>query len=240
MAADRSGPGVRFTVAPPPPYALDRTVERFSRFVELVDLVDDGVYRRLLYAGSSPVLLSVRQRGRRDRPELEVRLQGRGARSAAARRGARQILDRSLGIATDVRPLQVDDLERARRFYGELLGCAEGRVSARWVDLDFFGHQVTLHLVAETTRRPEARGPVDGDRVPVPHFGVVLDPESWRAAAERLRAGGVEFVIEPHVRFPGQVGEQSTLFCRDPSGNAIELKAFRDPARLFAREEPDK
>ena len=124
--------------------------------------------------------------------------------------------------------LRVDDLERARRFYGELLGCAQGRASARWVDFDFFGHQLTLHLAAEATLRPEAHNPVDGDRVPVPHFGVVLDPASWQAAAERLRAGGVEFVIEPHVRFPGRVGEQSTLFFRDPSGNAIELKAFRD------------
>lgn len=127
----------------------------------------------------------------------------------------------------------VDDLDRARQFYGGLLGCPEGRSSERWIDFDLLGHQLVVHL-AERTGQEQAN-PVDGHGVPVPHFGVVLEWEAWHVFAERLRSNGVEFVIEPYVRFAGQVGEQATLFFRDPAGNALEFKAFRDPGQLFAK-----
>ena len=129
----------------------------------------------------------------------------------------------------------VADLAQARQFYGELLGCPEGRSSEDWVDFDFYGHQIVAHLSPEEARRAAATNAVDGDAVPVRHFGVVLPMEAWEALAAKLRAAGVRFLIEPHVRFAGQVGEQATMFLRDPSGNAIEMKAFRDPARLFAK-----
>lgn len=129
----------------------------------------------------------------------------------------------------------VHDLAAARGFYGELLGCPEGRSSERWVDFDFFGHQLVAHLVAGA-HAADPTNPVDGDQVPVPHFGAVLPWDDWHRLAERLRAAGVRFRLEPRVRFRGQVGEQATLFLLDPSGNALELKAFRDPARLFARD----
>jgi hypothetical protein len=128
----------------------------------------------------------------------------------------------------------VRDLDAARRFYVERLGCRVGRSAPRWVDLDLYGHQVSLHL-DEEKRAAEAYNPVDGDRVPVPHFGVVLELAPWRALAERLTAAGTEFVIEPHVRFPGEVGEQATMFLRDPSGNALEFKAFGDVGRDLFR-----
>lgn len=128
----------------------------------------------------------------------------------------------------------VDDLELARRFYVERLGCATGREDVRWLDLDFFGHQVTLHL-AETSAE-EADNAVDGDRVPVRHFGVILAPGEWQALADRLTAAGVDFLIEPRIRFRGQPGEQRTMFLRDPAGNALEFKSFADPARIFARD----
>ena len=128
----------------------------------------------------------------------------------------------------------VDDLAAARAFYGELLGCAEGRSSEQWVDFDFFGHQLVAHL-APGERRESAANPVDGEAVPVRHFGVVLRWDDWHALAERLRAAGVAFLIEPGIRFAGQPGEQATLFVRDPAGNALEFKAFRDPDQLFAR-----
>ena len=128
----------------------------------------------------------------------------------------------------------VHDIAAARAFYGELLGCPEGRSSARWVDFDFFGHQVVAHLV--DGGREAGANPVDGDAVPVPHFGAVLDWKEWEALAGKLRAAEHPFVIEPRVRFRGEVGEQGTFFVRDPSGNALEFKAFRDPARLFARD----
>jgi extradiol dioxygenase family protein len=128
----------------------------------------------------------------------------------------------------------VHDLAAARAFYGGLLGCPEGRSSERWVDFDFFGHQLVAHLVPARSPRAGANA-VDGDQVPVPHFGAVLGWEDWHALAERLRAAGVSFEIEPHVRFRGALGEQATLFFQDPSGNALEFKAFRDPTRLFAR-----
>lgn len=127
----------------------------------------------------------------------------------------------------------VHDLAAARAFYGALLGCREGRSSDTWVDFDFFGHQIVAHLLPG---RPAVAGhnPVDGDDVPVPHFGAILTLERWRALAERLRAAGATFVIEPHIRFQGEVGEQATMFLLDPSGNALEFKAFADASRIFA------
>lgn len=128
----------------------------------------------------------------------------------------------------------VDDLDAARAFYCDVIGCGTGRSASRWLDLDFFGHQVTLHLVGE----PDAfvhTNPVDGDDVPARHFGIVLDPGDWRALADKLEAAGVEFLIEPHVRFAGEIGEQATMFLLDPSGNALEFKSFNDPGQLFAR-----
>ncbi len=127
----------------------------------------------------------------------------------------------------------VRDLAEARAFYGGLLGCAEGRSSPEWVDFDFHGHQIVAHLAPS----PEdvATNPVDGEDVPVRHFGVILDLASWRALADRLEAAGVRFIIPPQVRFQGQPGEQATLFFLDPSGNALEFKAFADDAMVFAR-----
>ena len=127
----------------------------------------------------------------------------------------------------------VHDLDAARTFYGGLLGCPEGRSSAEWIDFDFFGHQIVAHL-APTRRGDAAVNHVDGHGVPVPHFGVVLAMGEWRALADRLEAVGVEFAIAPTIRFAGQRGEQATMFFRDPSGNALEIKAFEDPSRLFA------
>ena len=126
----------------------------------------------------------------------------------------------------------VDNLEAARKFWGDVMGCAEGRSSAQWVDFDFFGHQVVAHLSAAA--RAEAHNPVDGHDVPVPHFGIVLEMEEWKTLADRLRAADIAFEIEPHIRFEGQPGEQATMFFRDPSGNAVEMKAFADRSKLFA------
>lgn len=130
--------------------------------------------------------------------------------------------------------LPVDDLEASRGFYVGVLGCGVGRESDRWIDFDLQGHQVTIHLAPGAAGHP-ATSPVDGDQVPVRHFGLVLPWAEWQALADRLREAGTEFLIEPHVRFPGEVGEQATLFLTDPSGNGLEFKAFRDPERLFAR-----
>ena len=127
----------------------------------------------------------------------------------------------------------VDDLDGARTFYGEVLGCAEGRSSQQWIDFDFYGHQIVTHLVDGATH-DAAENPVDGHGVPVPHFGIVLTMEDWQALADRLRTAGTEFVIEPTVRFKGQPGEQATMFFRDPAGNALEFKALADDAMLFA------
>ncbi|HET9812841.1 MAG TPA: VOC family protein [Sphingomicrobium sp.] len=129
----------------------------------------------------------------------------------------------------------VDDLEAARRFYGGLLGCPEGRSADHWVDFDLHGHQIVAHLAPEAVRA-RASNPVDGEDVPVPHFGLVLAMDDWQALAERLQRGGVEFVIPPTVRFAGEPGEQATMFLRDPAGNALEFKAMADPAKLFVRE----
>ena len=128
----------------------------------------------------------------------------------------------------------VDDLAAARRFYGELLGCPEGRSAAHWVDFDLHGHQIVAHL-APNAAKARATNAVDGEDVPVPHFGLVLAMAEWKALAERLEAAGVEFVIRPTVRFEGQAGEQATMFLIDPAGNALEFKAMADPAKLFAR-----
>lgn len=128
----------------------------------------------------------------------------------------------------------VDDLAAARRFYGEVLGCREGRSSDKWIDFNLFGHQIVAHLVGGA-KAPAGDNPVDGHDVPVPHFGVVLDPEDWQALALRLKASGVSFVIEPYTRFKGETGEQSTMFFLDPAGNALEFKAFGDIEQLFAR-----
>jgi len=127
----------------------------------------------------------------------------------------------------------VTDLDGARRFYGEFLGCAEGRSSPDWVDFDFWGHQIVAHKVA-ATGDAVARSEVDGDQVPVRHFGVVLDLATWEALAAKLEAAGTRFIISPHVRFKGLPGEQATMFFLDPFGNALEFKAFADPKRLFA------
>ena len=127
----------------------------------------------------------------------------------------------------------VHDLAAARAFYGELLGCREGRSSDHWVDFDLYGHQIVAHLDAGMTPRP-IHNAVDGHDVPVPHFGVVLTMPQWEDLAARLKAASVRFGIEPYVRFKGQVGEQATMFFTDPSGNALEFKAFADDSQLFA------
>jgi extradiol dioxygenase family protein len=127
----------------------------------------------------------------------------------------------------------VDDLAAARRFYGEIMGCAEGRSSDEWIDFDFHGHQIVAHL-APRRSGDAATNHVDGHGVPVPHFGLVLEMEGWEALAARLREAGTEFVIEPTIRFKGKPGEQATMFLRDPAGNALEFKAFADMGQLFA------
>ena len=128
----------------------------------------------------------------------------------------------------------VHDLEAARSFYGDLLGCPEGRSSADWIDFDFYGHQIVAHLAPLESGAVPANA-VDGHGVPVRHFGVVLPMEDWQAASERLTAAGVDFIIKPYTRFEGEPGEQATMFFRDPSGNAVEMKAFVDPSKLFAK-----
>jgi extradiol dioxygenase family protein len=134
--------------------------------------------------------------------------------------------------------VQVRDIEEARRFYKGLLGCTEGRSSREWVDFNLFGHQFVCHLnpgLGPDGRISSHYNPVDGHGVPVPHFGVVLEMGDWQTLAERLKQHGVEFVIEPYIRFKGEPGEQATLFFLDPSGNALEFKAFADiESQLFA------
>ena len=130
----------------------------------------------------------------------------------------------------------VDDLDAARGFYGGVLGCPEGRsAEGEWIDFDLFGHQIVAHKVEGAPRRITGENAVDGHDVPVPHFGVVLDLPRWKDLAERLKAAGVRFVIEPYVRFEGEVGEQATMFFLDPAGNALEFKAFADFSKLFAK-----
>ena len=126
----------------------------------------------------------------------------------------------------------VHDLAAARAFWGGVLGCPEGRSSEQWVDFDFYGHQIVAHL---TGKRSDAHeNPVDGHGVPVPHFGIVLGMAEWQELADRLTAAGTAFKIAPYIRFKGQPGEQATMFFTDPSGNAIEMKAFADRSKLFA------
>lgn len=126
----------------------------------------------------------------------------------------------------------VTDLDSTRRFYVDVLGCAPGRSSETWVDFDFFGHQLSAHL-GRPLRDPANVGLVDGKEVPMPHFGAILDWEAFHALAARLQTAGVAFVLEPQVRFIGRPGEQATMFLFDPSGNALEFKAFRHPRALF-------
>jgi extradiol dioxygenase family protein len=128
----------------------------------------------------------------------------------------------------------VDDLAEARGFYGGLLACPEGRSAEEWVDFDLYGHQIVAHL-APGAARPRASTPVDGEDVPVPHFGIVLAMAEWKALAARLQDGGMTFVIEPTIRFEGQPGEQATMFFLDPAGNALEFKAMANPEYLFAK-----
>jgi extradiol dioxygenase family protein len=128
----------------------------------------------------------------------------------------------------------VNDLDAAREFYGGVLGCAEGRSSERWIDFDLFGHQIVAHL-SENGIGVRTSNSVDSDDVPVPHFGIVLPMGEWKALAERLRSKGVEFIIEPKIRFAGEVGEQATMFFLDPSGNALEFKGFEDFSSVFAK-----
>ncbi|NKI34703.1 VOC family protein [Wenzhouxiangella sp. XN79A] len=130
--------------------------------------------------------------------------------------------------------LPVTDLDATRAFYTDLLGCPTGRESSRWVDLDFFGHQLVLHLVEPEHHPAAASNAVDGHDVPAGHFGPVLDWADWERLSERLRAHGIGFLIEPYVRFEGQAGEQGTFFIQDPSGNALEFKTFRDISKLFS------
>jgi extradiol dioxygenase family protein len=129
----------------------------------------------------------------------------------------------------------VREIESTRSFYAGLLGCREGRSAQDWIDFDFYGHQISAHVLPEACGGAEAHA-VDGDDVPVRHFGMVLEWRAWEELRDRLARSGTPFLISPHVRFAGKVGEQATLFVRDPSGNALEFKSFRDPARLFARE----
>ncbi|MBA3879698.1 MULTISPECIES: VOC family protein [Sphingomonas] len=126
----------------------------------------------------------------------------------------------------------VHDLAAARAFYGGLLGCEEGRCSDHWVDFNLFGHQIVAHLSPKAA--PAHHNPVDGKDVPVPHFGVVLTMADWEKLAARLTEAGIDFPIPPHIRFKGEIGEQATMFFRDPSGNALEFKAFADDAMIFA------
>ncbi|WIX99102.1 VOC family protein [Amycolatopsis mongoliensis] len=128
--------------------------------------------------------------------------------------------------------MPVDDLAAARRFYGEVLGLAQGRSADTWVDWNLHGHQFVTHLAPERPQR--VHNPVDGHDVPVPHFGLILEVEQFKALAERLRVAGTQFVIEPYVRFESQAGEQWTMFLLDPAGNALEFKAFADDSQVFA------
>lgn len=128
----------------------------------------------------------------------------------------------------------VNDLDATRHFYGSILGCTEGRSSDNWIDFNFFGHQLVAHLAPEDCVT-HCTSEVDGHQVPAKHFGVVLSMDDWQALAEKLEAQGIQFEIEPQIRFKGEVGEQATMFFLDPSGNALEFKAFEDPEQLFAK-----
>ena len=128
----------------------------------------------------------------------------------------------------------VTDLAATEAFYTDLLGCSIGRTSARWIDFDFFGHQITAHLVDNALPSAETN-PVDGEKVPARHFGAILDWDQWQTLSARLQAANLSFLIEPQIRFEGEVGEQATMFFSDPSGNALEFKAFKDKSMIFAK-----
>jgi extradiol dioxygenase family protein len=130
--------------------------------------------------------------------------------------------------------IPVDDLTTCRQFYGDVIGCTEGRSDTHWVDFDFFGHQLVIHQV-NAKAEGDASNPVDGHDVPVPHFGVVLPWEDWESLSIRLKSRGVKFVIDPYIRFKGKPGEQGTMFFKDPAGNALEFKAFKNIQQLFAK-----
>jgi len=127
----------------------------------------------------------------------------------------------------------VKNLEVTRTFYEQLLGCKVGRTSERWIDFDFWGHQLSAHLTDAVITEPPAN-PVDGKPVPIKHFGAILEWEDWSLLSEKLKANGIDFIIEPYIRFQGEVGEQGTMFFLDPSGNALEFKSFKDPNQIFA------
>lgn len=131
--------------------------------------------------------------------------------------------------------IPVTNLSECRAFYGQVMGCAEGRSDTHWVDFDFYGHQLVIHEVPEKDQKKGDHNPVDGHDVPVPHFGVVLDWEVWQSLADRLQKENIKFIIEPYIRFVGKPGEQATMFFTDPSGNALEFKAFKDISQLFAK-----
>jgi extradiol dioxygenase family protein len=128
----------------------------------------------------------------------------------------------------------VHNLDAAREFYGSVLGCEEGRSSERWIDFNLYGHQIVTHLAPESAG-VRASNHVDADDVPVPHFGIVLPMQEWQALADKLTAKGIKFIIEPKIRFAGEVGEQATMFFLDPSGNALEFKGFNDFSQVFAK-----
>ena len=127
----------------------------------------------------------------------------------------------------------IKDIETTRAFYGELLGCTQGREAERWIDFDFFGHQLSFHL-ADLSQHSEPTNSVDGKDVPVRHFGAVLEWGDWHSLADKLRAANTEFIIDPYIRFKGETGEQATMFFSDPSGNALEFKSFKDMTQIFA------
>ncbi len=132
--------------------------------------------------------------------------------------------------------IPVDNLEAAREFYRNVLQCPEGRSDELWTDFDLYGHQLVVHYKPKPENEDAAhQNPVDGHDVPVPHFGVVLPWDKWEDLAQKLKAAGTSFIIEPYIRFEGQVGEQGTMFFLDPCGNALEFKAFKDISQLFAK-----
>ncbi|WP_339791079.1 VOC family protein [uncultured Imperialibacter sp.] len=127
----------------------------------------------------------------------------------------------------------VSDIEATRKFFTEVIGCKVGRFTEKWIDFDFFGHQISAHLKPDEVAQTKTNE-VDGDKVPVRHFGAILKWEEWHELSDRLTKQGIEFIIEPHVRFKGEVGEQATMFFLDPSGNALEFKSFQDMSQVFA------
>jgi extradiol dioxygenase family protein len=131
--------------------------------------------------------------------------------------------------------IPVEDLKKSKSFYIEILGCSEGRSDTKWTDLNLYGHQLVLHEIPEKVSKEPFHNPVDGHDVPIPHFGVVLEWNKWKRLADRLQLYQIEFVIEPYIRFKGKSGEQATMFLKDPEGNALEFKSFRDPDQLFAK-----